>query len=142
LIDGRRVRLLRRVVAGAAGIVRRELGNSSDPRDRATIDAIDAVVAAVATAPIRPPLEWPDHAAVQLAFAPGTYALHRRSNLVVTIEEVSLDLDGNLVYQIRRSDDPAFHGQVPASAIVEIPDRSNLVPIAQALPCVEAAVGN
>jgi len=85
-----------------------------------------------ATAPAALPAEWPDTAPA-LVFSPGTPALHRKRQLAVTIVRAFTDLDGALHYEIRRIDDPAFHGTVAADALAELPGQSHLIPLAQAL---------
>ncbi len=100
--------------------------------DTSTVAAALAIAQAATVAPARAPLDWPD-ASPCLALARGTVALHRRTHFVVTIDDLSTDLDGNLVYHIRRNDDPMFHGQVPASALAEIPDETVTLPLADAL---------
>ena len=40
---------------------------------------------------------------------------------------------GHLRYLIERTDDPAFHGEVAAEALTDLPDVSVWVPLADAL---------
>ena len=66
-------------------------------------------------------------------FAPGSQALHRKRQLAVTIIRVFTDLDGGLHYEVRRVDDPTFHGTVAADALAEIPLTTRTITLAEAL---------
>ncbi len=109
-----------------------ERSHGGSPTDVATVAAARALASATRTTPSFVPLDWPD-ASPALAFAPGTVALHRRSQLAVLIDRVVTDLDGNVVYHIRRTDDPSFQGQVQAHALAEIPELSVSRPLSEVL---------
>ncbi len=126
--------VLRQTLAHAALIAAEQLAGSSDPRDLATLAALQTLALAATThgAPEPLPLDWPD-SAPDLALQPGTTALYRKQQLPVIVRRVSTDLDGHLRYLIERTDDPAFHGEVAAEALTDLPDVSVWVPLADAL---------
>lgn len=123
---------LRLTLAHAARLATEQLAGSRDPRDLATLAALQALAATSPGAPEAFPLDWPE-AAPDRALQPGTTALYRRLQLPVVVVRVSTDLDGHLRYLIERTDDPAFHGEVPADALTELPDVSVWVTLADAL---------
>lgn len=125
--------LLHRVLQHALETLHTYLHDTTDPRDLATLVALRQLVQAASRRDhTLPPLAWPEHAPT-FAFAPGTTALHRARNLAVVIDSVTTDLDGHLHYFVHRTDDPAFRGQVAATALCEIPGTTLLVPFDQVL---------
>jgi DEAD/DEAH box helicase domain-containing protein len=109
----------------AAELARERFGSSQEPEECSALRLADMLAHAIQGTPDRLPLDWPETTAAPV-FAPGTHALHRRRQVVVTIEHVHVDLDGLVSYDVRRIDDPAFHGRVAADALAEIP--SDFVP--------------
>lgn len=125
--------VLRATLELTADLARQRYAESADLDLRATVALASALqLAELASSARAHPLDWPETSPA-LAYAPGTTALHRKRQLAVTIVRAFTDLDGALHYEIRRTDDPAFHGTVAAEALVEIPDVTRVVPLSTAL---------
>jgi len=125
--------VLRATLASACSLASERYAFHPDADARATVAlAAGLADAERADTPQALPLDWPD-AAPAVAYAPGTTALHRKRQLTVTIVRAFTDLDGDLIYEVRRSDDPSFHGTLAADALVEIPGTTLSVPLDQAL---------
>jgi DEAD/DEAH box helicase domain-containing protein len=125
--------VLRATLACAATLARERFAEHPDADARATLALVASLVGAEQDqVPQALPLDWPD-AAPSLAYIPGTTALHRKRQLTVTIVRAFTGLDGDLLYDVIRADDPSFHGTVSAEALVEIPDVTQRAPLAQVL---------
>jgi DEAD/DEAH box helicase domain-containing protein len=125
--------VLRASLALTARLAATRLGPHTDPDSRAVVALAHTLLTDHDTASAQYlPADWPD-AAPALVFAPGTQALHRKRQLAVTIIRVFTDLDGGLHYEVRRVDDPAFHGTVAADALAEIPLTTRTITLAEAL---------
>jgi len=128
--------ILNRTLLHALRLARTQLDAAGDLRDAATLHALESMSASAAGTSLRRlPDEWPE-AAPDLVIAPGSHALHKRRSLEVIVLGVSTNLDGELIYEIHRIDDPAFHGTVGAEALAEIPGATSWVPLSSLLEVV------
>jgi len=123
--------ILASTLAGACRLAQAQLGGSTDNRDQATLAALIAL-ARPESEPVALPADWPGPARAQV-MSPGSAALHRRRNLAVEIVSVSTDLDGMVLYQVRRVDDPSFQGTLGAEALSEIPGLTTWIPLSSVL---------
>lgn len=123
--------VLRSMLDRVRELGKRHLASSSDPRDQTTWAAIDSMTCAGGDS-VHLPLEWPDISPARI-MAPGSQALHRRSNRAVEIVTHTHDLDGNLQYEARCMGDLSFRGTLRAEALTEIPGLTTWIPLTAAL---------